>query len=98
MAQKLRDRNDIKIFILYLLKNVGRPLLFNELNDVVLQDDLVKYMDFAECLAELTDTGNVLVTQTENGDAYEITAQGVEVAAGLESSISGSPARTADTT
>ena len=41
MAFQLKNQNDIKIFILYLLMNVPRPLSYNELNDIVVQDELV---------------------------------------------------------
>ncbi|MBQ9467809.1 MAG: DUF4364 family protein [Clostridia bacterium] len=87
MAKKLKLQNDVKIFILYLLKNVGKPLYFNDLTEVVLADGYVDYMAFAECLADLSDTGNVLCTATPDGDLYEITEQGVAVAAELESKI-----------
>ena len=62
MAFQLKNQNDIKIFILYLLMNVPRPLSYNELNDIVVQDELVSSLDFAECIAQLEDTGNVAST------------------------------------
>ncbi len=62
MAFQLKNQNDIKIFILYLLMNVPRPLSYNELNDIVVQDELVSSLDFAECIAQLEDTGNVAFT------------------------------------
>lgn len=89
MAYQFKDHNDIKIFILYLLKNVGRPLCYNELNDVVAQDELVNYIDFAECVGELVDTGNIRTTLTPDGLTYEITPQGIKVADTLESGIDG---------
>ena len=87
MAKKLKNPNDVKIFILYLLKNVKKPLLFNDLTEVVLQDEYVEYMAFAECLADLCDNGNVECTHTEEGDLYALTAQGAAVAEELESDI-----------
>ena len=86
---KLKKPEDIKIFILHLLRKVSRPLLFNELNDCALQDGFVSYMAFAECLSDLVDTGNVTMTSTENGDLYEITPQGAAVDDQLSSSIGG---------
>ena len=88
-AKKLKNENDVKIFILYLLKNVGKPLLFNDLTEIVLEDEYVDYMAFAECLASLTETGNIETHPTDDGDEYEITAQGKEVALQLESRIAG---------
>ena len=50
MQAALKDKNDIKIFILYLMRNVGYPLEFENLNDIVVQDGVVGYFDFVECL------------------------------------------------
>ena len=93
MAFQLKNQNDIKIFILYLLMNVPRPLSYNELNDIVVQDELVSSLDFAECIAQLEDTGNVAFTPgsqgEEGGGTFRITDQGKTVASTLESEIAG---------
>ncbi|MBQ7846902.1 MAG: DUF4364 family protein [Clostridia bacterium] len=88
-SYQFTDENEIKIFILYLLKNMNRPLLFSEVNDMVRQDELVNYMDFAECLGQLVRTGNVFTRITGAGLTYEITPQGRQVADTLESNIMG---------
>lgn len=59
MQAPLKDKNDIKIFILYLLKNLQYPLDFNTISDIVVQDEFVNYFDFAECFAELLDMGTI---------------------------------------
>lgn len=59
MQAPLKEKNDIKIFILYLLKNLNYPLDFNTISDIVVQDEFVSYFDFAECFAELLDLGAV---------------------------------------
>ena len=59
MQAPLKEKNDIKIFILYLLKNLNYPLDFNTISDIVVQDEFVNYFDFAECFAELLDIGNI---------------------------------------
>ena len=59
MQAPLKDKNDIKIFILYLLKNIQYPLDFNTISDIVVQDEFVSYFDFAECFAELLDLGTI---------------------------------------
>lgn len=84
----LRDKNDIKIFILYLMRNIGYPLDFGNINDIVVQDGLVRYFDFAECFAELLETGNVAEEKDENGEClYSVTPQGREVADSLQSDL-----------
>ena len=62
MHSQLRDKNDIKIFILYLLRHIGYPLDFVSINDIVVQDGYVGYFDFAECFAEMLDDGLIGMT------------------------------------
>ena len=83
MQTRLKDKNDIKIFILYLLKNVGYALDFSNINDIVVQDGVVNYFDFAECFAELIDAGNIREdAASEAGEAtYSLTEQGKQVSA-----------------
>ena len=87
MQGQLKEKNDIKIFILYLLRNVGYPLDFGNINDIVLQDGVVGYFDFAECFAELIDAGNVQEIKEREKVCYQITEQGKMVADNLESEI-----------
>ena len=91
MPSQLRDKDDIKIFILYLLRHIGYPLDFVSINDIVAQDGYVGYFDFAECFAELLDTGNIAEYRQENDpdgeERYMITEQGIEVADELHSRL-----------
>jgi len=77
MQSQFRDKNDIKIFILYLLRHIGYPLDFVSINDIVVQDGYVGYFDFVECFAELLETGNILEIPAEEGreELYEIMAK-----------------------
>ena len=95
MLAPLKDKNDIKIFILYLLKNLNYPLDFNTISDIVVQDEFVNYFDFAECFAELLDCGNI-EQLPPNPDAdgdkkdkelYRITPNGITIAEQLQSSM-----------
>ncbi len=90
MHSQLRDKNDIKIFILYLLRHIGYPLDFVSINDIVVQDGYVGYFDFVECFAELLETGNIVELPSEEEgkeELYEITPQGVHVADNLDSRL-----------
>ena len=90
LKTKLKNKTDIKIFILYLLNNVGYPLSYDQLHDISVQDNFVGSMEFSECFSELLDTGNVEEIKNEDGSsAYKITAQGASVAAALQSDILG---------
>ena len=87
MKPILTDKNDIKIFILYLLDNIHYPLDFDTINDIVIQDEFVGYFDFAECFAQLLDAGHIKEETTNGIDMYCITETGSQVAVQLESSI-----------
>lgn len=89
MQAQLRDKNDIKIFILYLLNHIDQPMEFADINDIVVQDGLVGPIEFAECFAELLDLGNVL-EMVEGGKAYYVISEkGIHVAENLESELLG---------
>ncbi len=87
MATPLREKNDIKIFILFLLRHIQRPLDFPCINEIVVQDGIVGYFDFAECFAELLETGNIAELREESGSKYQITPQGIHVADNLQSDL-----------
>lgn len=87
MQAPLKDKNDIKIFILYLLWHVHYPLDFSTVNDIVVQDGVVGYFDFAECFAELLETGNIAEETRDGTCLYRITEQGIRVAENLQSKL-----------
>ena len=84
----LKEKNDIKIFILYLMRHIGYPLEFSDINDIVMHDGIVNYFDFAECFPELIDSRNIEEIRDENGTKrYAITEQGISVSESLESDL-----------
>ena len=87
MGFQLKDKNDIKIFILYLLRNIDYPLDFVNINDIVVQDGVVGHFDFIECFSELLETGNVAEIKKDGEDYYVITNQGKHVADNLDSRL-----------
>lgn len=87
MKSPLNDKNDIKIFILYLLENINYPLDFKTVNDIVVQNDFVGYFDFAECFAELLDAGHIIEEEIDGTPYYSISQIGSHVASQLQSSI-----------
>lgn len=92
-ARKLTNKNDIKIFILYLLQNIQYPLDFPTINDVVVQNEYVNYFDFAECFAEILDMGHIIEefeTDPKTGEKqtlYRISPLGSAVVSQLQSSL-----------
>lgn len=94
MPTPLHDKNEIKIFILFLLDKIGYPLDYNTIGSIVVQDGIVRFFDFADCFFQLIDAGHIReaahdgtqlhlsgTPETENADVlYEITPTGREVA------------------
>ena len=89
MSNFMKDKNEIKIFILYLLHNLNKPLEFEDINAIVMQDGVVGGIDFAECFAELLDIGNIK-EYSDNGKVfYIITDRGRHIAENLQGEILG---------
>lgn len=90
----LQDKNDVKIFILYILRNVGYPIEYASIIDLVLGDGTVRYIDFAECFSELVETENVArlsgsaEPDIKTDELFAITEQGVRVSDALSSELS----------
>lgn len=84
---KLTDKIDIKVFILYLLKNVGEPLEYTTVNDIVVQDEFVNYFDFALCFSELLEAGQIEEYPVENDNLYSISESGKVILESYESSL-----------
>lgn len=80
----LKDADDIKILICYLLKSVARPLSFTNLNDIVQQDGLCNYFEFANALHELLVSGHIDLLKQDGEELYKPTSLGVSTAALFE--------------
>lgn len=87
MAFLLRDKADIKVFILYLLTNMERPVDFATLHDIVVQDEFVNSFDFMDCFAELCGTEAVEQTEKDGKSYYTVTEKGKAATEMLQSDI-----------
>ena len=88
MGSTIGGMKNVKIFVLYLMQNVGRPLSFVTLNDIVMQTDFIMYLDFAEAFHKMMDDGLIERKGDEDGDdAYVITERGRVVAESLAGDI-----------
>ena len=66
MPAPLHDKNEIKIFTLFLLDKIGYPLDYNTIASIVVQDGVVRYFDFADCFFQLLDAGHICRADAEN--------------------------------
>lgn len=84
---RLENQVDIKVFILYLMKNIDEPLQFTTVNDIVVQDEFVGYFDFAICFSELLEKGQIIEVSGESEPLYIISESGREILESYESSL-----------
>lgn len=87
---KLASRlNNVKIFILYLLKNIGVPVDYVTLGEMIMRTDYVLYLDFAEAFPELHEKD--LIAEDGKNDRgeplYTVTQKGRLVAEELKSDL-----------
>ena len=80
----IRQKIDIKILILYILKRLPAPVSQNMLTELTLIDNATNYFDYIECLTELEQKDLIITTE---GDRYSITPKGIRTAAEMESSL-----------
>lgn len=87
MQSQIKDKDDIKVFILYLMNEIDYPLEYGDIHDIAVGDGFVNSFDFADCFKELLDAGNVCEKLNGETQYYEITPHGEHVAEYLSSGI-----------
>ncbi len=88
MALRLTEKSDIKIFILYLLSQVERPLDFVTLHDMCVQDEFINTFDFMDEFYELRDLKAIAVEKNEDGaETVRITRKGRDTAQTMKDAI-----------
>jgi len=87
MSSAIGSINNVKIFILYLMKNINYPLDFVTVNDIVMQTDYVMYLDFAVAFNSLLDSDLINKVEDSGEEKYVVTEKGAMVASELKSDI-----------
>ncbi len=82
-------KRNARVYILYLMENIGYPLDYLTLVDIVRLNDYVAYLDVAESFAELQDKELIeAVGKNEhNEDLYVVTQKGRMVSDALSGDI-----------
>lgn len=91
----LLKKTEIKLYILYIMKNIGYAIEYDKLNDTVTGDGAVNYFGFAECFSELLETANIAVEPLDGKECFKITEQGINVVDTLCDTLSHGTRRTA---
>lgn len=68
----IREKVDIKILILFIMRRLNEPVDFEQLSDLTMCDDGINYFDFSECVDELVSSDHLYY----NGEEYIITDKG----------------------
>lgn len=88
MALRLTEKSDIKIFILYLLSTVERPLDFVTLHDICVQDEFINTFDFMDEFYELQKIKAIAVEKNDDGsENVRITHKGRDTAHTMKDAI-----------
>ena len=90
MTSPIGSKRNVKIFVLYLMQNIGYPLDFITVNEIIMQTDYVMFLDFAEAFRELEEDALIeKIPPNEEGgdDLYAVTRRGMYVAEQLKSEI-----------
>jgi hypothetical protein len=79
----IREKLEIKILILYILRRLPRPIDFETLAELTMCDDGISYFDFTDCVADLIRTEHISVAN----DLYTITQKGLRNGEVTENSL-----------
>ena len=84
-----RNLNNIKIFVLYLMRNINYPMDFSTINDIVMQNDYVLYLDFSDAFHEMLEQELICIDgeDASGQPLYSVTRRGAMVAEELKSDI-----------
>jgi hypothetical protein len=76
----IRDTTDIKILICYLLKNIDKPISFDNISEILLQDELVNYFELVKAIDDLLVSGHIDLVMQGEQKLYKSTRLGAGTA------------------
>ncbi len=82
----LRNRNEIKTLICYLVSHLDTPITKDQLNNIICEEGLANYFELNQALSEVVENGNVTVTDSEDPELF-ITEIGKSNTATLEKDL-----------
>ena len=82
----LRNRNEIKVLIAFLLKNTEQGLLRRQLMEVIQREGLANYFEASQALESLIEGGSVEVDESDDDELLSLTAAG-KTAANIEDEL-----------
>ena len=91
MQERLKNFDEIRVFILFLMYNLKIPLEYELLNEAAVQDGIVAGLDFADGFADLLEKGNI--EEIKNGTSspkYKLTMQGIHIVESYQNDLTNS--------
>ena len=85
----LRNRNEIRLLVCYLLKAVDKPVAPLTIQDALLEEGLANYFEVGEAIAELLKSGSIekRFDKTTEEEVLVVTAEGKNSAELLETTL-----------
>ena len=80
----LRNRDDIRLLVCYLLKSVDSPMTRQMLNEAMQEDGLANYFEVGQAIEELLKTGNITADILGDDEVISVTEKGREAAEMLQ--------------
>ena len=81
------DKKSVKVYVLYLMNAIGYPLDYPTINDMIMQNEFVAYLDFSECFSEMLDDGLILRGEQNGVELYCVSDRGRTVAQELSGDL-----------
>lgn len=82
----LRNRNEIKTLICYLVSHLDTPITKGQLNNIICEEGLANYFELNQALSEVIENGNVRATDGDDPELY-ITEIGKQNTSTLEKDL-----------
>lgn len=83
----LRNRDDIRLLVCYLLKSIDAPMTRQMLNDAMQEDGLANFFEVGQAIEELLKTGNITADILDEEEVISVTEKGREAAELLQTSL-----------
>ena len=80
---KLKSQTDIKVFLMFLLDNINRPVDFTTITEIIMENVDEVTLDYETSLRELADDGHLLFDEIDGEKYFMISESGRRVASEL---------------
>lgn len=66
----LRNRNEIKTLICYLVSRLDTPITKGQLNNIICEEGLANYFELNQALSEVIDNGNIFAAESDDPELF----------------------------